>query len=97
MIWVFVFGGIALAGLVMLVAYAVWLAHKASDVFAELRVLGARSGQIAEVVSQIKMPDPTANPEETPAHALREPLPQRRGRRNRKAGAARLRSRTGHS
>ena len=30
MVWVIVFGGIALAGLVMLISYAVWLAHKAA-------------------------------------------------------------------
>jgi hypothetical protein len=43
-VWVFVFGGIALAGLVMLIAYAVWLAHKASDVMSELGVLADRGG-----------------------------------------------------
>ena len=31
MVWVFVFGGIALAGLVMLISYGVWLAHKAAE------------------------------------------------------------------
>lgn len=31
MIWVIVFVGIGLAGLLMLISYAVWLAHKASD------------------------------------------------------------------
>ena len=30
MVWVIVFVGIALAGLVMVICYAVWLAHKAS-------------------------------------------------------------------
>ena len=36
MIWVIVFAGIALAGLVMLISYAVWLAHKAADVWSEV-------------------------------------------------------------
>lgn len=72
MIWVFVFGGIAVAGLVMLVAYAIWLAHKASDVFAELRVLGERGGKLAEIVSQIRIDQPDgedgqlARPDSTP-------------------------------
>ena len=57
MIWVLVFGGIALAGLVTLVAYAVWLAHKASDLFAEMRVLGKRLGDIAELLGSIEVPD----------------------------------------
>ena len=39
MIWVMVFGGIAVAGLVMVICYAVWLAHKASDVMSEVVVL----------------------------------------------------------
>jgi hypothetical protein len=56
-IWVFIFGGIALAGLVMLVAYAIWLAHKASDVFSELRVVARRGGQLAEIAAQIEIPE----------------------------------------
>lgn len=56
MIWVLVFGGVALAGLVTLVAYAVWLAHKASDLFAEMRVLGKRLGDIAELLGNIEIP-----------------------------------------
>ncbi|QDP97277.1 hypothetical protein FOE78_16300 [Microlunatus elymi] len=60
MIWVFVFGGIAVAGLITLVAYAVWLAHKASDVFAEVKVLGKRSEQLLEIVSRIQLPDSSA-------------------------------------
>jgi hypothetical protein len=56
-IWVFVFGGIALAGLVMLIAYAVWLAHKASDVMSEIRVLAERGDQLAGLVAQIQVPE----------------------------------------
>jgi hypothetical protein len=56
-VWVFVFGGIALAGLVMLIAYAVWLAHKASDVMSELGVLADRGDQLAELLGQIQAPE----------------------------------------
>lgn len=56
MFWVILFVAIAAAGLLMLVGYAIWLAHKASDVFAELKVLGERSGRIAETLSRIEVP-----------------------------------------
>ena len=56
-VWVFVFGGIALAGLAMLVGYAVWLAHKASDVMSELGVLADRGDQLAELLGQIQVPE----------------------------------------
>jgi hypothetical protein len=52
-LWVFVFGGIALAGLVMLVCYAVWLAHKTADVMSELKVLADRTGRIADLLGAI--------------------------------------------
>lgn len=65
MIWVYVFGGIAVAGLIMVVAYAIWLAHKAADVFAELRVLGRRTGQLADLAAQIQLPDPSVSQEQS--------------------------------
>jgi hypothetical protein len=52
-VWVFVFGGIALAGLVMLICYGVWLAHKAADVLSEIGVLADRADQLAMLLSQI--------------------------------------------
>ncbi len=57
MIWVLIFGGIALAGVIMLVAYAVWLAHKAADVLSEVGVLADRTGPLAELLSQIQPPE----------------------------------------
>jgi hypothetical protein len=57
MVWVIVFGGIALAGLVMLISYAVWLAHKASDVWSEVDMLAARANELADLVGQIEVPD----------------------------------------
>jgi hypothetical protein len=57
MVWVIVFGGIALAGVVMLISYAVWLAHKASDVWSEVDMLAVRANELAELVGQIEVPD----------------------------------------
>lgn len=59
MLWVIVFAAIALAGLIMVVCYGVWLAHKASDVLAEAAVLVERGSRIAEAVGQISVPDRT--------------------------------------
>ncbi len=56
MVWVFVFGGIALAGLIMLVCYGVWLAHKASDLYSEIEMLGTRAGELAALVERIELP-----------------------------------------
>lgn len=58
MVWVLIFGGVALAGLVTVIAYAVWLAHKASDLFAEISVLAQRVGQIADLLGQIELSAP---------------------------------------
>jgi hypothetical protein len=60
MIWVLVFGLIALAGLIMLVSYAVWLAHKAADLFSELEMLGTRAEELADLLSQLE-PSPRGN------------------------------------
>ncbi len=56
MVWVLVFGAIALAGAVMVVAYGVWLAHKAADLFSELEMLGTRAGELAAVLEQLQLP-----------------------------------------
>lgn len=57
MIWVIVFAAIGVAGLLMLIGYAIWLAHKTSDLFAEMKVLGKRGGEFARIAGQIRMPD----------------------------------------
>ncbi|MGO1384011.1 MAG: hypothetical protein ACTHWA_00925 [Arachnia sp.] len=59
MIWVYIFGGIALAGLVSVVSYAVWLAHKASDLFSEVRMLGQRAEEAGELLNRIQLPSGT--------------------------------------
>jgi hypothetical protein len=63
MIWVIVFVGIGLAGLIMLISYAVWLAHKTSDLFSELDMLAVRAGELAELVGQIRVPGPDFLPD----------------------------------
>lgn len=55
--WVVIFASIAVAGVIMLVSYGVWLAHKASDVMSEVDVLADRAGQIADLLGEIKIPD----------------------------------------
>ena len=56
MMWVWIFLGIALAGVITVGSYAVWLAHKASDLFSELQMLGKRAEELADLVSQVQIP-----------------------------------------
>lgn len=58
MMWVWIFAAIAVAGLVTVVSYGVWLVHKASDLFSELRMLGTRAGELADLVSRVQLPAP---------------------------------------
>jgi len=51
--WVLIFGAIALAGVGMLVAYGVWLAHKTADVMSELDMLGRRVAELGDLVAQV--------------------------------------------
>ena len=55
-------GGIAVAGLVMVISYGVWLWHKASDLFSEFEMLGRRAEELADLVAQIQ-PELPARPE----------------------------------
>ena len=59
MLWVVVFLVIALAGLAMLVAYTVWLAHKTADLLAELGVLGDQAAQLARLLGEVRSPGAT--------------------------------------
>ena len=54
MIWVLVFGLIALAGLITLISYAVWLWHKASDLFSELEMLATRLEEFGALLEQLQ-------------------------------------------
>jgi hypothetical protein len=57
--WVLLFGLIALGGLIMLVSYAVWLWHKASDLFSEFEMLGKRAEELGDLLSQIQPVSPS--------------------------------------
>lgn len=65
--WVLIFGGIALVALILLIAYAVWLWHKASDMFSEVKVLGRRAEELAALVDQIQVPQPVSS---SPTHSV---------------------------
>ena len=52
--WVLIFGLIALGGLITMISYAVWLWHKASDLFSELEMLGKRAEELADLLNQIQ-------------------------------------------
>ena len=80
MFWVILFCAIALAGLVMVVCYAVWLAHKTSDVFSEVTVLGDRAGQLVDLLAQIEVPSGAPGPQSTSAAAGDEIHRNRTGR-----------------
>jgi hypothetical protein len=59
---VIVFVGIALAGLIMCICYAVWLAHKAADVWSEVDMLALRAAEFADLVEQIQVPERAFTP-----------------------------------
>ncbi|HQY99770.1 MAG TPA: hypothetical protein PKV13_09800 [Propionicimonas sp.] len=54
MFWVLLFALIALGGLIMVVSYAIWLWHKASDLFSELEMLGTRANELADILGQLQ-------------------------------------------
>lgn len=58
MFWVVVFLVLALAGLAVLIAYGVWLAHRTADLLSELGVLADRAGQLADLLGRIEAPVP---------------------------------------
>ena len=52
MIWVIVFGSIGLAGAIMLICYAVWLAHTGERSLQRTRDAGVRADELAELVGR---------------------------------------------
>jgi hypothetical protein len=56
MLWVLVAVALAVLSLVAAGSYAVWLAHKLSDVWSEVRVLTERGARLAELLGQIGAP-----------------------------------------
>ena len=71
MLWVLLFLAIALAGLITVAAFAVWLWRKATGLFAELGMLGTRAGELAELAAQIRLPGVADEPR---THPLDDPL-----------------------
>lgn len=63
MIWIWVYLGIALAGLVMLACFAIWLWRKAVALLAEAGVLMERADELFGLLDQIQLPDPTPEDE----------------------------------
>jgi hypothetical protein len=70
MVWVVVFVGIALAGLIMCICYAVWLAHKAADVWSEVDMLAVRAAEFADLVGQIDVPERAFTPASSNDHLI---------------------------
>jgi hypothetical protein len=64
-LWVLLFAAIALAGAAMVIGYAVWLAHKTSDVFSEVAVLGRQAAQLGELLGQISPDQHPRGPDAT--------------------------------
>jgi len=56
MLWVIVFAAIAVAGLVVVGCYVVWLLHKTADVWSEVTVLTDRGTLLAELLGEIGAP-----------------------------------------
>lgn len=69
MFWVILFCAIALAGLIMVACYAVWLAHKTSDFLSEVTVLGERAGQMVDLLATIEVPSGASRSQSTVAAA----------------------------
>lgn len=56
MIWVLIFAGIAVAGLVMVVCYAIWLVHKLGDLYSEVTMLGKRGQELLTLLEGVRLP-----------------------------------------
>ena len=56
MLWVWIFGGLAVAGLVALVVYGVGLAHRAAAVRHEVEVTLGRAEEARALVAQLSLP-----------------------------------------
>lgn len=61
MIWVLVVVGIAVLGLVGLVAYAIWMWHKIEDLFSEVEMVGRQAEEILSLVDDLA-PFPAEGP-----------------------------------
>lgn len=69
--WVWIFGGIAVFGLVMVISYGIWLWHKLQDLWSEIEMLGRRGEELSALLEQIELPDASRTPraEDSPVYA----------------------------
>ncbi len=63
MLWVVVMVVIAVLGLLMVIGYARWLWHKASDLMSEVAVVTDRLGQLGTLLAQIQPSETRRRPD----------------------------------
>ncbi|PIF01503.1 MAG: hypothetical protein CR979_02210 [Propionibacterium sp.] len=51
--WIVLIIVVNLIALAVLIAYAIWLWHKASDVYSEIQMLSKRTEELADLLAQI--------------------------------------------
>lgn len=76
MTWMWVFVAIAVVGLVVMISYAVWLWHKASDIYAEIKMLGKRGEELAALVNQLELTPRTSGAGSTLVPVDATPAPE---------------------
>jgi len=52
--WALVFIGIVVVGTIAMIAIGVWLVHRVTDLWSEVKMLGKHAGELAQVISQIE-------------------------------------------
>lgn len=62
MLWVVLVLVLALGALAVLVGYAVWLAHKTSDLLSEVAVLGDQAARLGDLLAQVGAPATVPRP-----------------------------------
>jgi len=70
--WVWILVAIGVAMIASLVLWAIWLAHKAGDVYHQLADLGSKVGKLAEQVERLDLSpldQPTPRAGDLPGHA----------------------------
>lgn len=72
MSWVLLFVGIALAGVAVLVALAVWLWRKTVALAAEVAQVAGQGGELMDLLAQVEVPSLQLD-------ELDDPAPRRRG------------------
>jgi hypothetical protein len=73
-LWVVLVLVLALGALAVLVGYAVWLAHKTSDLLSEVAVLGDQAARLGDLLAQVGAPETAPRPAgpNGPTHEVRD-------------------------